>query len=246
MSPSSEPDIAFGTIPEVGIAAAVADNRPAYLGDMLRRHGFVYNPQRDVYLHIHQTDHDTAVRAVAAATRQFQDAGWSVATDPRVVIPPTPHNPQSGLPVHSEPLKNLTSSLPGFDAPEDVADWLKYPAHEQVGVLPQLQRFLTAAAEWCDHYPDPNSPDLAWSLRNLARHVGFLGDELTDTAQQIGNLMPPALARERPADRAQEDHAARSRAATASSPHRTTEPTKPSEPEPGPLATEPLAARRHR
>ncbi|MFE0762878.1 hypothetical protein [Streptomyces smyrnaeus] len=88
MSPSSEPDVAFGTIPGLGIAAAIADNRPPSLNQTLCQHGFARNFQRNVYLLPTGTDHDTALRAVAAATRQFQEAGWTVAADPRVTIPP--------------------------------------------------------------------------------------------------------------------------------------------------------------
>lgn len=81
-----EPDVAFGVHPDLGVAAAVADNRP-HLDEVLRKHHFRYSQDLDVYLLPEGTPHNTAVRTVAAATREFQDADLTVAADPRIMLP---------------------------------------------------------------------------------------------------------------------------------------------------------------
>ncbi|MFJ9129967.1 hypothetical protein ACIRJS_38385 [Streptomyces sp. NPDC102340] len=92
-----EPDVAFGLIPELGVAAAVADDHP-FLDEVLRKHHFIYSQTHDIYLLPSDTSQTTAVRAVAGATREFQDTGLSIAVDPKVVLsasPPAPAPPPS-------------------------------------------------------------------------------------------------------------------------------------------------------
>lgn len=251
MSPSPipdfpEPDVAIGTIPNVGIAAAVSDDGPPILGETLNQHGFTYHLVGDVYLLPSETDHHTAVRAVAAATRQLQEAGWSVAADPRVAIPDTPASSESDAPIRGETLKEMAAGLSDLEDPSDVAELVTRPSDEHVGVLPQLHRCLDAAADWCEQYDDLESLDLAQHLRNLAGDVGTLSVRLTDAALRVQDLPgpPPARTRTSAPDRA--EHAARSQAATASSPHCATGPTKPSTPEAAPPVTGQLGQRHHR
>lgn len=80
-----EPDVAFGLIPDLGMAAAVADDRP-YLDEVLRKHHFLYAQTHDIYLLPSDTSHTAAVRAVVGATREFQDTGLSVAVDPKILL----------------------------------------------------------------------------------------------------------------------------------------------------------------
>lgn len=108
-----EPAVAFGRIPDLGVGAAVADDRP-FLDEVLRQHGFEYSPRRDIYLLPPGTAHDTAVQTVAAATQRFQDAGLSVAADPRLVVPPASSTQQSNGPAsglsHDRPRGPQTDS----------------------------------------------------------------------------------------------------------------------------------------
>ncbi|MFG3253315.1 hypothetical protein [Streptomyces sp. NPDC048172] len=100
MSSQLEPDVAFGATREFGIAATVADDRP-FLNEVLRKHHFAFEPRLNVYLLPPETTYDDAVKNMAAATREFQAAGLSVAADPRAVVPPGPAGP-THTPAHSE------------------------------------------------------------------------------------------------------------------------------------------------
>ncbi|WP_327660467.1 MULTISPECIES: hypothetical protein [unclassified Streptomyces] len=98
-----EPDVAFGLIPDLGIAAAVAGHRP-YLDEVLRKHHFLYAQTHDIYLLPSNTSHTAAVRAVVGATREFQDTGLSVAVDPKILF-------SASLPATATPLsRSLDSS----------------------------------------------------------------------------------------------------------------------------------------
>ncbi|MFC6067044.1 hypothetical protein [Streptomyces ochraceiscleroticus] len=109
-----EPAVAFGRIPDLGVAAAVADDRP-FLDEVLRRHGFEYSPRRDIYLLPPGTAHDAAVQTVAAATQRFQGAGLSVAADPRLVVPPASSTSHSNGPA-SGPSQGRPQNLQTDDA----------------------------------------------------------------------------------------------------------------------------------
>ncbi|MFG3255287.1 hypothetical protein [Streptomyces sp. NPDC048172] len=100
MSSQPEPDVAFGTTRDFGIAAAVADDRP-FLDEVLRKHHFAFEARLNVYLLPPETAYDVTVKNMAAATREFQAAGLSVAADPRAVVPPHPDGP-AHAPAHSE------------------------------------------------------------------------------------------------------------------------------------------------
>ncbi|MFZ3572297.1 hypothetical protein ACOKM5_35805 [Streptomyces sp. BH097] len=80
-----EPDAAFARHPDFGIVAAVADDRP-FLDEVLRKHHFFYSQPHDIYLLPSDTPHTTAVHTVASATREFQEAGLSVAADPKILL----------------------------------------------------------------------------------------------------------------------------------------------------------------
>ncbi|MHC5260855.1 hypothetical protein ACYSUO_23480 [Streptomyces sp. UC4497] len=98
-----EPDVAFGLIPNLGMAAAVADDRPN-LDEVLRKHHFLYAQTHDIYLLPSDTSHTAAVRAVVGATREFQDTGLSVAVDPKILL-------SGSLPATATPLsRSLDSS----------------------------------------------------------------------------------------------------------------------------------------
>lgn len=122
-----EPDVAFGAHPDLGVAAAVADDRP-FLDEVLRKHHFRYSKYLDVYLLPDDTPHNTAVRTVASATREFQDAGLSVAADPRIMLPPSIPT-ADGVParetIPGQSLTALTGELHGLRRPADVAEVLE-------------------------------------------------------------------------------------------------------------------------
>lgn len=83
---SIEPDVAFGLIPGLGIAAATADDRP-FPDEVLRRHRFLHSPAHDVYLLPMDTPPAHAISAVGGATLELQEAGLTVAADPKIMRP---------------------------------------------------------------------------------------------------------------------------------------------------------------
>ncbi|GAA1708457.1 hypothetical protein [Streptomyces yatensis] len=223
-----QPDVAFGAIPGVGVAAAVA-NDSSFLDEVLRQHGFAYNARRDVYLLPQDTDHRTVVRAVATATRKLQMAGLSVSADPRVVASAPSAATFEPEPLPRESLADLSAALPTLEEPSDVAEWLLYPVDGRTGVIPELRQFIDTAAAWCDRLDHPDGSKLAHHLREIAEQVELLGERITHIARSLDELSPvkpdkgPFWGRELEAD-----HAARSRAATGPSPHRPTTPARPS------------------
>ncbi|MGX1675623.1 hypothetical protein [Streptomyces sp. NPDC055400] len=120
-----EPDVAFGVHPDLGVAA-VADERP-FLDGVLRKHPFRYSEYLDVYLLPSGTRHNQAVHTMARASREFQDAGLSVAADPKIVIP-RPIPAPDGVPARSiqaaQSLTALTGQLHELRRTADVADVL--------------------------------------------------------------------------------------------------------------------------
>ncbi|WP_157847621.1 hypothetical protein [Streptomyces violens] len=212
--PASEetvkPSVAFGVIPDLGVAAAAAENN-ALVDEVLRQHGFAHDLRRDIYLLPPGTEHHVAVQAVAASNRKLQAAGLSVAADPRVVTTGPQRKPPPGPSPHTS-LAGLSAALPTLEEPTDVADWLRRPVEGPAGAIPELQQFIGAAATWCDRLDQPDGPALAHHLRNIAEHIEVLGDRLTHVSQYL-DALPPVT---QDAGRAR----ARSNAATASSPHR--------------------------
>ncbi|MGW9115464.1 hypothetical protein ACWGRV_02290 [Streptomyces sp. NPDC055663] len=226
-----EPDVAFGMHPDFGVAAAVADNRP-FLDEVLRTHQFHHSEYLDVYLLPTGTPHNVAVRTVARATRDFQDAGLSVAADPRITMPPPVPTPD-GVPAWEthpgQSLTALTGELHELYGAMDVAEVLDEILDEHHGVVPDLKKFIDTAAAWCERLGTPNGQELGLRLRTIAHHVAFLGDQLVGAQRELA-VMPdvtpenvPPLA-EVPLLERQEwlqvTHTARARAAVASSPNR--------------------------
>ncbi|PGH49682.1 hypothetical protein [Streptomyces sp. Ru87] len=128
MTPHLEPDVAFGVHPDLSMAAAVSDDRP-YLDEVLRKHHFRHSSTLDVYLLPDGTPHNAAVRSVARASLEFQEAGLSVAVDPRIVLPPpvpTPdgeavlsdtHTARSRAALAASPNQPTTGNLPAAREP---------------------------------------------------------------------------------------------------------------------------------
>ncbi|ORT59153.1 hypothetical protein [Streptomyces sp. CB03238] len=226
-----ELDVAFGMHPDFGVAAAVTDDRP-FLDEVLRKHHFRYSEYLDVYLLPDGTPHNTAVRTVARATRDFQDAGLSVAADPRIVIPPPVPTPDGVAARATQPgqsLTALTGELHELRRAADVSEVLGEILDEHHGVVLDLEEFIDTAAAWCERLDTPNGHELGLHLRNIAHHVAFLGDQLLGAQLELA-VMPdatpenaPPLA-EVPLPDRQEwlrvTHTTRARAAVASSPNR--------------------------
>lgn len=241
-----EPDVAFGVHPDLGVAAAVADDRP-YLDEVLRKHHFRYSQDLDVYLLPEGTAHNTALRTMATATREFQDAGLTVAADPRIMLPspvPTPDGVAARTTQPGQSLTAMTGELHELRRSADVANVLEQILDEHHGPVGDLEEFIDTAAAWCERLDTPNGRELGQHLRTIAHHVAFLGDRLAD-AQLDLSVMPDVTPQEaRPlADiplpvRHQVlsvTHTARSRAAVAPSPKRPTD--LPAAPEEAPRST---------
>ncbi|MGW1374693.1 hypothetical protein ACWD6P_10540 [Streptomyces sp. NPDC002446] len=226
-----EPDVAFGVHPDLGVAAAVADDRP-FLDEVLRKHHFRYSKHLDVYLLPDDTPHNTAVRTVASATRELQDAGLSVAADPRIMLPPPIPTPD-GVPVREtlpgQSLTALTGELHELRRSADVADVLEQILDEHHGAVGDLEEFIDTAAAWCERLGTPNGRELSQHLRTIAHHVAFLSDQLVNAQLDLAVMpdvtpenTPPLAEVPLPArhDIPAVTHTARSRAAVASSPNR--------------------------
>ncbi|MET9374919.1 hypothetical protein ABZX98_12315 [Streptomyces sp. NPDC002992] len=239
-----EPDVAFGVHPDYGVAAAVADARP-FLDEVLRKHHFRYSEYLDVYLLADDTPHNTALRTVARATLEFQDAGLSVAADPRIMIPPpvpTPDGVAARATRPGQSVTALTGELHELRRAAIVSEVLGEILDEHHGVVLDLEEFIDTAAAWCERLDTPNGHELGLHLRNIAHHVAFLGDQLVGAQLELA-VMPdvtpenaPPLA-EVPLPERQEwlrvTHTARARAAMASSPNRPANAPKPQD-EPAP------------
>ncbi|MGY0488312.1 hypothetical protein [Streptomyces sp. WG-D5] len=133
------------------MAAAVADDRPL-LDEILREHCFLYSHTRDVYLLPSDTSHTTAVRAVARATRDFHDNGFSVAADPKI----------------------LRSSSPPVGLLEDTSTLKEAPAQERSeGSAPAPSMRARAAIVPSPHRreegPDTNAPAKRSTIRPTTR-----------------------------------------------------------------------------
>jgi len=226
-----EPDVAFGVHPHLGVAAAVAEDRP-HLDEVLRKHHFRYSKDLDVYLLPEGTPHNIAVRTVAAATREFQDAGHTVAADPRIMLPPPVPTPDGVAARKTQPgqsLTALTGELRELHRSADVADVLEQILDEHHGAVGDLEEFIDTAAAWCERLDTPGGRELGQHLRTIAHHVAFLGDRLAD-AQLDLSVMPDVTPKDAPPladvplpkrhEVPSVTHTARARAAVASSPKR--------------------------
>ncbi|WP_369251120.1 hypothetical protein [Streptomyces sp. R41] len=226
-----EPDVAFGVHPEFGVVAAVSDDHP-FLDEVLRKHHFRHNSTLDLYVLSDDTPHNTAVRAVARTSREFQDVGLSVAADPRIMLPPpipTPDGVPERQALPGQSLTALTGELHELRRSADVADVLEQILDEHHGVVGDLEEFIDTAAAWCDRLDTANGRELGQHLRTIAHHVAFLGDQLV-TAQLDLAVMPDLTPGNAPSlsevlllprhDVPSVTHTARARAALASSPHR--------------------------
>ncbi|MFI5526795.1 hypothetical protein [Streptomyces platensis] len=231
MNLPDNPDVAFGVHPDLGVAAAVADDRP-HLDKVLRKHHFRYSQARDLYLLPEGTPHNTAVRAVAAATREFQDASHTVAADPRTMLPPPVPTPDGVSARKAQPgqsLTALTGELHELRRSADVADVLGQILDEHHGAVGDLEEFIDTAAAWCERLDTPGGRELGQHLRTIAHHVAFLGDRLAD-AQLDLSVMPDVTPKDAPPladvplpkryEVPSVTHTARARAAVASSPKR--------------------------
>jgi hypothetical protein len=226
-----EPDVAFGMHPDLGVAAAVADDRP-FLDEVLRKNYFRYSELLDVYLLPGDTPHNTAMRVVARASREFQDSGLSVAADPRIMLPtpvPTPDDAPVREPLPGQSLPALTGELHTLRRSADVADVLEEILDEHHGTVHDLAEFVDTAAAWCERLDTPNGHELALHLRALAHHVAFLGDQLTEVQLDLSAMpdvtpLDAAPLTETPHRDRHEvpsaTHSDRSRAALSSSPNR--------------------------
>jgi hypothetical protein len=250
-----EPDVAFGTDPDLGIVAAVADDRP-FLDEVLRSHGFAYSDRQDLYLLPTGTPHNTAVRAVSGASQVLQDARLAVLADPRIMVPPavpTPDGLPAREPVPAQSVTALTGELYQVRRATDVADILDQVVDERLGSVADLEEFADTAAAWSERLGTANGQELAGRLRATAQHVGDLRDELTElqldfavTLDTTPGAAPPltALPHSRQRDVRPPAHEARAQAALLSSPHRPTVSTPPAETQrAAPAATAPRRTR---
>ncbi|MDJ1132003.1 hypothetical protein [Streptomyces iconiensis] len=223
MSLELEPDVAFGATPEFGIAAAVADDRP-FLDEVLRKHHFAYNARLDVYLLPSDTAHHTAVKAVAAATHEFQDAGLPVAADPRAVVPPDRKEP---APRPGQPPDALNDEARELREAAGISEVIRGAMDEGIGAVEELDDLVDTATTWCDRLDSAQGREMALHLRSMKHLVTSLNDHVMNAVMELED-MSRGVFRNAPAPsdvpareghkELPEHHAACSRAATASSP----------------------------
>lgn len=229
MNPHPEPDVAFGLIPELGVAAAVADDRP-FLDEVLRKYHFRHSRPHDVYLLPDDTPHTVAVRTVANATREFQDDGLSVAAAPELLRPlslqATTALP-SGAPDSS--VDALNSRLHDVRQAMDVADVLDEVLDDRRGTFVRLDEFFQTASVWCERLATSSSHELSVHLQSLRNNMAVIAQQLagiqadlaaTQDELPVGvptlNEDPAWEPREYPAP----SPSTRAQTAIASSPHR--------------------------
>lgn len=194
-----EPHVAFGIHPDLGVAAAVADDQP-HLDELLRKHHFRYSQDLDVYLLAEGIGHNTAVRTVAAATRELQNTGHTVAADPRIMLPPpvpTAHSSATRTTQPGHTLTSLTGELLELRRSADIADTLEQILDEHHGAVGDLEEFIDTAAAWCERLGTPAGRELSQHLRTIAHHVALLGDRLAD-AQLDLSVMPDVTPQDAP------------------------------------------------
>lgn len=249
MSLQLEPDVAFGSTPEFGIAAAVADDRP-FLHEVLRKHHFEYNARLDVYLLPPEIPHNTAVHNVAAATREFQAAGLSVAADPRAVVPPEGDGPG---PVPSQPQVTLPEEAHELRDTAEIAEVIRSALDDGIGAVGELNDLIDTATTWCNRLDSDEGREMAQRLHHITYLVTSLNDHVMSAVMELEDMSqeapknPPARP-EAPHHERQEGlpvpHTSRSRAATATPPQRPGPTPKSAFPQPAPPAQSPRPGNR--
>ncbi|MFI1829525.1 hypothetical protein ACH41E_24230 [Streptomyces sp. NPDC020412] len=218
-----EPDVAFGAHPEFGVVAETADARP-FLAEVLRRHRFAYSDRLRLWQLAAGTPFNTSLRLVASASREFQDAGLAVLTDPRVLLPPAPAGARVREPLPGLSLTAVSTELSGLVRAGDVANALDPVLDEDHGVFAGLEDVFTSAAGWCERLGTEHGRQLAGELRAGVHQVVTLGERLLE-AQLTLSVMPDTLPKNAPAQTVERlaepvvAHAERARAAVAASPH---------------------------
>ncbi len=157
--------------------------------------------------------------------REFQNAGLSVAADPRAVVPPDREGPPSRS---SQP----SATLDDHEARElreaaGLAEVVRGKLDEGLAPLADLNDLVDTATKWCDRLGSDRGGDMARHLRGLKHLVTAVNDhvmvalmELEDMSRGVFRNAPSRTdtALPEPQQEPPEHHAARSRAATASSP----------------------------
>ncbi|MEW1551636.1 hypothetical protein [Streptomyces tsukubensis] len=217
-----EPDVAFGAHPEFGVVAETADERP-FLAGVLRRHRFAYSDRQRLWQLAAGTPFNTALRLVASASREFQDAGRAVVADPRVMLPPAaPAGARVREPLPGLSLTAVTAELSGLVRAMDVADALDPVLDEDHGVFAGLEDVFASAAGWCERLGTEHGRELAGELRAGVHQVVTLGERLLDVQLSLA-VMPDTLPQNAPAQTVERSaepvvaHADRARAAVAAS-----------------------------
>lgn len=193
-----EPDVAFGRDPDLGVVAAVNDDRlvldddRCFVDEVLRTHGFRYSDRQDLYFLPTGTPHNTAVQAVSGASTALQDARLAVLADPRIMTPPpipTSDGSPAREPVPATSVSALTADLHQARRSVEVSDLFDQVIDERLGIVAELEEFVDTATAWCDRLGTPNGEDLAGRLRATAVRVDDLRDHLTE-AQLNFAVMP--------------------------------------------------------
>lgn len=178
-----------------------------------------------MYLLPDGTPHHTAVQNVAAATREVQEAGLSVAADPRAVVP------ADGKPA-SRPVQSpvvLGDESRGLREAAGISEVIRGAMDEGIGAVEELDDLVDTATQWCDRLDSDQGREMTLRLRSMKRlvtslnaHVMIAVMELEDMSRGVfKNASDPAdTALPEPRQKPPEPHAVRSRAATASSPQR--------------------------
>ncbi|MFF8990872.1 hypothetical protein ACF09H_13175 [Streptomyces sp. NPDC014983] len=242
-----EPHIAFGPHPDLGVVAEVAAGNP-HTEQVLRKHHFRQHPESGLYFLPSDAPYNRVLRAVTGAARVLQDAGLSVATDPRLMVPPpVPQSP--GTPardaVPAQSLSALTAELHAVDRAMDAAEILQELLDEDFGAMSELEQLISTTATWCERLDTDAGRELGSRLRTIANHVAFLGDRIADVEGDLA-VMPEVIPADAPPlaatpARPYEDllprYGARAQAAVAASPHRPTH--SPTAATPSPAAASP-------
>ncbi|MCC9707103.1 hypothetical protein E4N62_18600 [Streptomyces sp. MNU76] len=225
-----EPHISIGPHPDLGVVAEVAAGNP-HTEQVLRKHHFRQHPESGLYFLPSDAPYNRVLRAVTGAARVLQDAGLSVATDPRLMVPP-PVPRSSGAParkaVPAQSLTALTAELHTVDRAMDAAEILQELLDEDFGAMSELEQLISTTATWCERLDTDAGHELGSRLRTIANHVAFLGDRIADVEGDLA-VMPEVIPASAPPlaatpARPHEDllprYGARAQAAVAASPHR--------------------------
>ncbi|QFQ99342.1 hypothetical protein F9278_27920 [Streptomyces phaeolivaceus] len=225
-----EPHISFGPHPDLGVVAEVAVGNP-HTEQVLRKYHFRQHPESGLYFLPRDAPYNRVLRAATGAARVLQDAGLSVATDPRLMVPPpVPQSP--GTParhaVPAQSLTALTAELHAVDRAMDAAEILQELLDEDFGAMGELEQLISATATWCERLDTDAGRELGSRLHTIANHVAFLGYRIADVEGDLA-VMPEVIPADAPPlaatpARPYEDflprYGARAQAAVAASPHR--------------------------